>query len=538
MGAVGGSVAVLPAWETLPFERVSPEVETMGRRLALLWGLRHPVDDPMFAPPRVIVAPIRALLQRLGPTPLDAPVTVRPGQELSADELLTRLVGAGYRREHQVEHRGEIAVRGGIIDVFPPTADVPVRIDLWGDEVDRLTAFAVNDQRSQTDLDAAVFFGCRELMPTADVRAAASSLVRSQPWGAGQWERLAEGETFDGMESWLPYVHPAEDLLPDLLPPGAQVVLVEPRRIRDRAVQLLDEEAALAETLSLTWGVADDGSHDAFPRLHLPFARLLQHSKAGVLAVPAAPEGPGTQTLTVRGFSPVAGDPTRLAAQVSQLVGDGYAVTLCAATTAGATRLSTVLAEEGVHAPVVEERSGATGAFVVTAPLSSGFILPDCKVAVLSESDITGRRLPHRRARPRARATDGFFDDLAVGSFVVHRQHGVARFEGVTSRTMGGTTRDYLILQYRGSDRLYLPVDQIEAITAYSGGRHRRSPKWGEPTGNGPGPRRGPRPARSPKNWWSSTGAGSRWRDTHSGPTPPGRPRWRPPSASSRPRTS
>ncbi len=110
------------------------------------------------------------------------------------------------------------------------------------------------------------------------------------------------------------------------------------------------------------------------------------------------------------------------------------------------------------------------GAFVVTAPLSSGFILPDCRVAVLSESDITGRRLPHRRARPRARATDGFFDDLAVGSFVVHRQHGVARFEGVTSRTMGGTTRDYLILQYRGSDRLYLPVDQIEAITAYSGG--------------------------------------------------------------------
>ena len=119
---------------------------------------------------------------------------------------------------------------------------------------------------------------------------------------------------------------------------------------------------------------------------------------------------------------------------------------------------------------MLERSGGAPGACVVAAPLSNGFILPDSKVAVLSESDITGRRLPHRRARPRARATDGFFDDLAVGSFVVHRQHGVARFEGVTSRTMGGTTRDYLILSYRGSDRLYLPVDQIEAITAYSGG--------------------------------------------------------------------
>jgi transcription-repair coupling factor (superfamily II helicase) len=478
VGAVTGAVAVLPAWETLPFERVSPEVETMGRRLAVLWGLAH-ADDDAFPPPRVVVAPIRALLQRLGPdAPESRPVTVRPGQQVEAEELLSRLVTAGYRREHQVEHRGEIAVRGGIIDVFPSTADVPVRIDLWGDEVDRLTAFAVNDQRSQTDLEAAVFFGCRELLPTAEVRSRAAALAVSQPWGATQWDRLAEGETFDGMESWLPWVHPGEDLVPDLLPPGSQVVLVEPRRIRDRAVQLLDEEAALAETLALTWG-AVEGSDQEFPRLHLPFDRLLQRSKGGVLALPTIPEGPGTPALTVRSFPPVAGDQARLAGQVTQLVGDGYAVTLCAAAATGAQRLSAVLAEEGVHAPVVDERGPGAGAFVVTAPLSTGFILPDAKVAVLSESDITGRRMPHRRARPRARATDGFFDDLAVGSFVVHRQHGVARFDGVTSRTMGGTTRDYLILQYRGSDRLYLPVDQIEAITAYTGGESPTLSKMG-----------------------------------------------------------
>src|ERR1019366_6963186 len=96
---------------------------------------------------------------------------------------------------------------GGIIDVFPSTADVPVRIDLWGEEVDRLTSFAVNDQRSSIALDVAVFFGCRELVPTEEIRATAASLVTSQPWGAAQWERLAEGESFDGMESWLPYVH-------------------------------------------------------------------------------------------------------------------------------------------------------------------------------------------------------------------------------------------------------------------------------------------------------------------------------------------
>jgi transcription-repair coupling factor (superfamily II helicase) len=471
LGILPGPVAMLPAWETLPFERVSPEVETMGRRLAILWGLTHHAEAAALGSvPRVIVAPVRALLQRLGPYRDSAePIVVRPGQELAADELIARLVQSGYRREHQVEHRGEIAVRGGIIDVFPSTSDVPVRIDLWGDEVDRLTAFAVNDQRSSLDLDAAVLFGCREVIPTEAIRAAATGLLRSQPWGATHWDRLAEGETFDGMESWLPYVHPDEDVLPDLLPPGSQVVLAEPRRIRDRAVQLLDEEAALAEALAKTWG-AEDGSEQGFPRLHLPFERLLAQCEAGVLAMPSTPEGPGTAAMTVRGFSPVTGDAARLVGQVSDLVGDGFTITLCAATGPGAARLSAVLGEGGMHAPTLGAATGTPGAAVVAPPPSSGFILPDCRVAVLAESDITGRRLPHRRARPRARATDGFFDDLAIGSFVVHRQHGVARFEGVTSRAMGGTTRDYLILQYRGNDRLYLPVDQIEAITAYSGG--------------------------------------------------------------------
>ncbi len=473
VGDIDRPVAVLPAWETLPFERVSPEVETMGRRLGILWTLTHgaPEDsDTLAAPPRVVVAPIRALLQRLGPyREAAAPLVVRPGEEWPADELIARLVGAGYRREHQVEHRGEIAVRGGIVDVFPSTSTVPVRIDLWGDEVDRLTSFSVNDQRSLHNLEAAVLFGCRELVPTEAVRQAARGLVTSQPWGVSNWDRLAEGETFDGMESWLPYVHERAELLPDLLAPGSQVVIVEPRRVRDRAVQLLDEEAALAETLAATWG-AGEGAGGHFPRLHLPYERLLEHSASGVLSMPAIPEGPTTPSMTVRGFAPVTGDATRLASQVTQMVEDGYSLTLCAATEGGATRLAAVLAEEGVHVAVRQAATGTPGAVIVAAPMSAGFILPDAKVAVLAESDITGRRLPHRRARPRARATDGFFDDLAVGSFVVHRQHGVAKFEGVTSRTMGGTTRDYLILQYRGSDRLYLPVDQIEAITAYSGG--------------------------------------------------------------------
>ena len=139
-------VDVFPAWETLPFERVSPSVETMGSRLRTLWHLREGGErsDKLF-----IVAPARALVQRLGPGAGDIdPIVVGPGDQLDSIALVERLGGIGYRREYQVEHRGEFAVRGSIIDVFPSTADAPVRIDFWGDEVDRLSEFAIDDQRS------------------------------------------------------------------------------------------------------------------------------------------------------------------------------------------------------------------------------------------------------------------------------------------------------------------------------------------------------------------------------------------------------
>ncbi|MEY4174256.1 MAG: transcription-repair-coupling factor, partial [Actinomycetota bacterium] len=237
-----GDVVLFPAWETLPFERVSPSVETMGRRLEVLWRLGQPERAP-----RIVVAGVRALLQHLGPEATSIePVHIRKGAVLDPDELLSRLVRDGYRREELVEHRGEVARRGAIVDVFPSTADAPVRIDLWGDEVDRLTEFGVNDQRSSDDLDEAFVFPARELVPTDDVRARAAQLVGAEPWGREQWERLAEGTLFDGMESWLPWLVDQPLLLTDVLPSTAKVVLVEPRRMRDRAGDLLAEEDDLA----------------------------------------------------------------------------------------------------------------------------------------------------------------------------------------------------------------------------------------------------------------------------------------------------
>ena len=307
-------VDVFPAWETLPFERVSPSVETMGRRLRVLWRLRDPARMP-----RLLVAPVRALVQRLGPHVEDVePVVLEAGARgVDPAELAAVLVAAGYRREYQVEHRGEVAVRGSIVDVFPSTATAPVRIDLWDDEVDRLTEFSVTDQRSTADVERVELFPCRELLPTDEVRERAARLVGAEPWGREQWERLAEGATFEGMESWLPWLSVGEHVLFDLVGRDAEVALVEPRRMRDRAAELLDEEASLAATLAQTWGATSHAStsdgEGRWPRLHLPFDRLLTHTDAPVRTIATAPEGPGTAVVAASGWDPVMGDGARLA---------------------------------------------------------------------------------------------------------------------------------------------------------------------------------------------------------------------------------
>ena len=443
-------VDTFPAWETLPFERVSPSVETMGRRLRTMWRLQQP--DRM---PRVVVAPARALVQRLGPHVEDVdPVVIRPGDQVDPEKLVERLVAAGYRREYQVEHRGELAVRGSIVDVFPSTADGPVRIDLWGDEVDRLTEFSISEQRSTNDIECVEIFPCRELLPTPEVRERAAALVGAEPWGRQQWERLSEGAAFDGMESWLPWVTEGEHLLADLVPSDALFVLVEPRRMKDRAKEILDEEASLASTLSKTWGAESR----EFPRLHLPFDRLLAHTTAPVLSMTPVAEGPGTATIEARGWGGVVSDNQHLTKQVAELSAEGYRVILAADGAGSAARMEGLFRDEGISVDTV------------VAPIERGFVIPPIKLAVLSEGDVTGRRRAHRRSRPRARLSETFFDDLAPGSYVVHHTHGVAKYGGMVRRAIGGAERDYLLLEYRGGDKLYVPSDQIDAVRPFTGG--------------------------------------------------------------------
>ncbi len=482
-------LAHLPAWETLPFERVSPSAETMGRRLEALWRIDRAREKSRAT---IVVAPVKALVQRLAVTPSDAaPIVVRAKGELDPYELVASLVAAGYRREYQVEHRGEVAVRGGIVDVFPSTGDDGIRIDCNGDEVERLCSFDVADQRSTADIDSVEIFACRELLADDRRRSRVAELALSAPFARAQFSRIADGEVFDGIESFLPFLD-EETILCDLLEGDDRVVLLEPRRMRDRVVELLDEEVALGQSLAETWRedpTRGDAESAEIPRLHAPFERLLARTKARVASVLSLPDSPGQTTLRVSGWPAALGDAEPIARRIGEVLRRRASVVVAASGAGAAARLSDVLEGSGVEVDRDFERADGidaevlrrTGVHVVVAALDRGFVMDEIPIAVLAESDLTGRHRPHRVPKARSRPVDGFFDDLAPGDYVVHYVHGVARYAGMVTRGDAGQARDYLLLEYRGGDRVYVPSDQIDFITPYTGGE---SPTLSRLSGN------------------------------------------------------
>jgi transcription-repair coupling factor (superfamily II helicase) len=233
--------------------------------------------------------------------------------------------------------------------------------------------------------------------------------------------------------------------------------------MRDRAQELLDEEASLASTLAVTWGA---GEERELPRLSLEFDRLLAHTGAGAVSVLSTPDGPDTPRVAASAFDPVVGDADALARRLRALAGEGYRVVLAAEGTGSAQRLRDILAGEGLDVGAGETAAGAVRLLV--APLERGVVLPVAQLALVAEADLTGRRRVHRRARGARRGAD-YYDDLQPGDYVVHHQHGVGRYLEMKPLTMGGIERDYLWLEFKDG-KVYVPTDQVGFVRKYTGG--------------------------------------------------------------------
>ncbi|MGA9376210.1 MAG: transcription-repair coupling factor, partial [Mycobacterium sp.] len=264
----GDAVALFPSWETLPHERLSPGVETVGARMMVLRRLAHPDDEHLGLPLRVVVTTARSLLQ---PMVADLgeiePVTLTVGAESDFDTTIARLVELAYTRVDMVAKRGEFAVRGGILDIFPPTAEHPVRVEFWGDEVSEMRMFSVADQRSivEIEINHLVAVPCREILLSDAVKERAGQLVDARPQtdntiagGVGDMlAKLAEGIPVDGMEALLPVLQPDElTLLTSHLPEGTPVLVCDPEKVRSRSADLIRTGR---EFLEASWSVAAIG---------------------------------------------------------------------------------------------------------------------------------------------------------------------------------------------------------------------------------------------------------------------------------------
>ena len=432
-------VALFPAWEALPVEGISPAPELASRRAAAAHRARR--AGGAF----VVVAPVAAALQRLVPT-LGQPNTLvlEAGVETPPDELAARLVAIGYVRTDMVLHRGELAVRGGILDVFPGTATRPVRIDFFGDEVEAIREFSTSSQTSTGVAKRVEIHPVRELLPDDDVRERAREAVgRHKGVLRDALERLSEGLFFEGMEQASPLLFDEMPLVVDLLRPGAWIVLSQARRTLDRARAVAEEAASLADATGGPAGAL------ALPDVALARPRLdLSEFAEGV-------------DLGIQGWGSLAGKPQDLAARVASLAGDGYRVAVSAGGHGSLERSVEVLAKAGVPRPDDAKESG----------LLEGFVFAPGRVALVAEDDLFGRRRrAHEAPRLSGRSAAAFAQELSAGDLAVHRVHGVGRFLGMVRRRVGDVERDYLLLEYAGGDRLYVPADQVDVVARYVGG--------------------------------------------------------------------
>jgi len=485
-------VAGYPSWETLPHERLSPRADTVGRRMAVLRRLAHPSpDDPTTGPLRVVVTAVRSVLQPqvagLGEV---EPVTVRAGEEVGLDRLVERLVDLAYTRVDLVERRGEFAVRGGIVDVFPPTEEHPLRVEFWGDTVEEIRYFKAADQRSLEVAGRGLWApACRELLPTPAVRQRAKELAGEHPELADLLDRVAEGIPVEGMEALAPVLADRMALLVEELPAGTHLLVCDPERVRTRAGDLVRTSA---EFLEASWSVAAGGGRapvDLGAAAYRSLADVRQ--AAGELALPwwtVTPFGadaelePDTLRLAARPVAGYRGDTARAIGDVAARIRAGRRVVLVFDGHGPAQRAVEVLADAEVGArlvPGVVEPPEPGPVLVTTGRLAHGFEHDGLGLLVLTEADLTGqrgqstrdmRRLPSRRRN----AVDPL--QLAPGDLVVHEQHGVGRYVELVRRTVGGAEREYLILEYaparRGQppDRLFVPTDALDQLTRYVGG--------------------------------------------------------------------
>ena len=464
---------VFPAVETLPFDRLAPDEETVRRRL-------EAIDAIASGGPLVAFSSWNAMTRpTLAPTALQYwSFTLKPGETYALDELVRRLTTLGYRREPLVQARGEFSLRGGILDCFPPGRRRPLRAEFFGDELESLREFDVEGQGSVGSVAEARILPAAELILTAEAVLAADVPLRELDFSTAlpevrdQWlsdiERVRSGGYFDGIEGFQAYLDPAQPTLLDHLPADTVILTIDGQRSLAQAEQ---REQELAELVAVE---VDRGELPQGLRSGLVSIAALRRTAQAWRNLDVA-RGGGELGSVDLGFEAVDAYAGRIDAFSDRVRGDARAKSRVLIVTQQERRLRELLEDRDVYPAggvfVWSQTPLAPGLVVLgNQPVAQGFRMPAQQLEVYGDTDLFGGlRQRVRRGVVRARSATWQLE-FEPGDLVVHVDHGIGRFVGMRLMGEDGQEREYMQLEYAEGDKLYVPVEHLDRVQKYVGG--------------------------------------------------------------------
>ncbi len=457
-------VNLFPEREVPPFQPVSPPLEVRAERIQRLRELR---DDEL----KALVVPIRALFRRLlPPDALDlATLHLYPHRIVPPEQVVALLEVGGYRLVPQVEQSGEYSRRGGILDIGLPHLLHPVRIEFFGDEIESIRTFDVRTQRSLSSLpttDGVTILPLSEILLSAESREFARQWMgRERP--AAVKEAVESGRPGPGLERYLPSFYRRIVPLWEYFSAGTILVWDDPDQLKaqaERTEHLLVEEYARHQAEGLPPLTA---THLRWKEIHV---RLASRPRVDVFPFSPAPQRErSTSGFETKQIPSYQGRMMPLVRDLENWRREGRAITLVARGTTQAHRLCEVLREHDLGATVTDGPPGPGSIHILEGGLSAGFYFAPLKQTYLTEAEIFGPRRAVSVRRPKIREDRALaaFEDVKSGDVVVHVDHGIGRFHGLQKLTVGEVEGDYLLLEYAGGDKLYVPVDKLHLVQRY-----------------------------------------------------------------------
>ena len=481
-------VVNFPAWETLPHERLSPKADTVTARFKAL----NKISDQKV---RVIVCSVRALLQPIIANDLNTSIIkIQQGLNLQMQELMNQLIRFGFLRSDLVERRGDFAVRGGILDIFPADQDHPIRIDFFGDEIEELSYFSISDQRSLEKIKVEVsIYPCREMLIDEKLKQKARTLGKDFPEIKDLTEKICEGILFEGMESLAAGLVDDFKSITDYLSPSTQIWLIDEPRIKSRAIDLLQTNN---EFLQAAWSTV---AWSDSKKIEAPIELSNKLKIGGFYELDYIKQQAEKKKLSLRTLNLYSSDPAdkeldfldeiesyankyeKAILDIKSWKKQGYVVVFTAAATGILQRFSEVLNSSEIANQQISEFDQSINnelIWLIKSDIHHGFISSKYKFVLLTDKDLSGQKSSDkdlaRMPSKRRKAIDPL--QLNSGDYVVHEQHGVGRYLELITRTTNGASREYLVIEYAPSkrghpaDRIFVPTDTLEQVTKYVGG--------------------------------------------------------------------